>query len=181
MNLPIDEAYLDRIATMVLQFRGQKVMLDRDLAALYGLETKRLKEAVRRNRSRFPTDFMFELNQSEQESLRSQFASSKTKRGGERYANMAFTEHGILMLSSVLNSKKAIELNISIVRVFIQMRKTFAEKNTIQDQLEVLQKKTENNSQNIELLFHYLDELESPAPKQQTRKKIGFKIKGKST
>ena len=112
---------LQFIQSKIYEIRGQKVMLDRDLAELYGIETKRLKEAVRRNLRRFPVDFMFELNRKEFEFLRSQIASSNV-RGGLRYMPFAFTEQGVAMLSSVLNSDVAIEVNISIMRAFVAVR-----------------------------------------------------------
>ena len=112
---------LQFIQSKIYEIRGQKVMLDRDLAELYGIETKRLKEAVRRNLRRFPVDFMFELNRKEFEFLRSQIASSHG-RGGLRYMPFAFTEQGVAMLSSVLNSDVAIEVNISIMRAFVAVR-----------------------------------------------------------
>ena len=112
---------LQVIQNKIYEVRGQKVMLDFDLAELYGSETKRLKEAVRRNLKRFPSDFMFELTKEEFESLRSQIASSNG-RGGLRYMPFAFTEQGVAMLSSVLNSDVAIEVNISIMRAFVAVR-----------------------------------------------------------
>ncbi|WP_195348484.1 ORF6N domain-containing protein [Bacteroides nordii] len=112
---------LQFIQSKIYEIRGQKVMLDRDLAELYGIETKRLKEAVRRNLRRFPVDFMFELNRKEFEFLRSQIAFSNG-RGGLRYMPFAFTEQGVAMLSSVLNSDVAIEVNISIMRAFVAVR-----------------------------------------------------------
>lgn len=112
---------LQFIQSKIYEIRGQKVMLDRDLAELYGIETKRLKEAVRRNLRRFPVDFMFELNRKEFEFLRSQIASSNGQ-GGLRYMPFAFTEQGVAMLSSVLNSDVAIEVNISIMRAFVAVR-----------------------------------------------------------
>src|SRR5688572_22713706 len=98
--------------------RGQRVMIDRDLAQLYGVETKRLKEQVRRNQARFPKDFMFEMTIPEMENWRSQFATSKSERQGLRHLPYCFTEHGVLMLSSVLNSEQAINVNIQIMRLF---------------------------------------------------------------
>ena len=105
---------VENITSLIYQTRGYKVMLDKDLAELYGVETKRLKEQVRRNIERFPEDFMFELSKDEHENLMSQFATSSW--GGTRYAPMAFTEHGVLMLSSVLKSDKAIQVNIYPVK-----------------------------------------------------------------
>ena len=109
----------ETISNNIYYIRNQKVMLDRDLAKLYGIETKRLKGQVKRNISRFPEDFMFELTELEYDSLRSQIATLKKGRGQhQKYLPMAFTEHGILMLSSVLNSDKAIQTNIQIMRIF---------------------------------------------------------------
>ncbi len=113
-----DEALLNKI----YEFRGQKVMLDSDLADLYGATTKRLNEQVRRNVARFPEDFMFQLTEEEWGSLRSQIATSKIGRGGRTYLPNVFTEHGVLMLSSVLNSEQAIQVNIQIMRIFAKIR-----------------------------------------------------------
>ncbi|MCD7923764.1 MAG: ORF6N domain-containing protein [Bacteroides sp.] len=117
---------LQAIQNKIYEIRGLQVMLDFDLAALYGSETKRLKEAVRRNIRRFPEDFMFELTKAEYEVLRTQFATSN-KRGGTRYMPFAFTEQGVAMLSSVLNSEVAIEVNISIMRAFVSVRRYLSE------------------------------------------------------
>ena len=114
---------VERIERAIYLIRGQKVMLDRDLAVLYGVETKRLKEQVRRNADRFPDDFMFLLDPQEFTTLRSQFATSKFEaRGGTQYRPMAFTEQGVAMLSTVLNSKRAIDVNIAIMRTFVKLR-----------------------------------------------------------
>ena len=115
-----DEVIMNKIH----MFRETKVMLDRDLADLYEIETKQLKRAVRRNISRFPDDFMFELSPDEFNNLRSQFGTSSW--GGARYVPMAFTEHGVIMLASVLNSERAIQVNIQIVRIFTRMREILA-------------------------------------------------------
>jgi len=114
---------LQIIKSKIYEIRGQKVMLDFDLAKLYGTETKRLKEAVRRNIKRFPLDFMFEITKEELKTLRTQFSTSNI-RGGIRYSPFAFTEQGVAMLSSVLNSEVAIEVNISIIRAFVAIRQT---------------------------------------------------------
>lgn len=116
----------ERIERSILLLRGHKVMLDADLAVLYGVSTKRLNEQVRRNRSRFPDDFMFQLTAEEVRSLRSQFATSKPGRGGRRYAPLVFTEQGIAMLSTVLNSERAIQVNIEIMRAFVRLREMIA-------------------------------------------------------
>ena len=117
--------------------RGKKVLLDKDLAELYGVETKQLKRAVRRNLTRFPEDFMFELNTNEFNDLRSQFGTSSW--GGSRYLPMAFTEHGVLMLASVLNSDRAISVNIQIVRIFTRMREMLASHAEILHRLEKIE------------------------------------------
>lgn len=131
---------LQVIQNKIYEVRGQKVMLDFDLADLYGSETKRLKEAVRRNLKRFPSDFMFELTKEEFESLRSQIASSN-KRGGTRYMPFAFTEQGVAMLSSVLNSESAIEINISIMRAFVTVRQYLSSLNSTTKEIEELKQR----------------------------------------
>jgi hypothetical protein len=159
--------------SLIWQYRGQRVMLDFDLAILYGVETKRLKERVRRNINRFPKDFMFELNEEEFDSLRTQIATSK--RGGTRYAPMAFTEQGVAMLSSVLNSEKAIQVNIEIMRAFAKYRGLLKETDDIRTEIKTLDEK-------INKAFRYLlkkiDALHQSKNEEQTRKKIGYKIKG---
>ena len=131
---------LQVIQNKIYEIRGQKVMLDFDLAELYGSETKRLKEAVRRNLKRFPCDFMFELTKEEFTSLRSQIASSN-KRGGMRYMPFAFTEQGVAMLSSVLNSESAIEINISIIRAFVTVRQYLSSINSTVKEIEELKRR----------------------------------------
>lgn len=128
------------IVSKIYLLRGKKVMLDADLAMLYGVETKRLKEQVRRNLERFPEDFMFELSENEFNSLRSQFATSNDSRGGTRYMPMVFTEHGVLMLSSVLNSKQAITVNIQIMRIFSRFREILVTNQEIMERLERMEK-----------------------------------------
>ena len=131
---------LQVIQNKIYEIRGQKVMLDFDLAELYGSDTKRLKEAVRRNLKRFPCDFMFELTKEEFTSLRSQIASSN-KRGGMRYMPFAFTEQGVAMLSSVLNSESAIEINISIMRAFVTVRQYLSSINSTVKEIEELKRR----------------------------------------
>jgi hypothetical protein len=160
--------------------RGQKVMLDRDLAKIYVVETKRLKEAVKRNIKRFPEDFMFELTKTEFENWTTQFASSNySDKMGLRYAPFAFTEQGVAMLSSVLNSEKAIAVNIQIMRIFTHIRQKLIDNIELRLAIEELKKKTDNNTKNIELVFQYLDELLEKKEKPKPEKQIGFKIKGK--
>nr|WP_315141246.1 ORF6N domain-containing protein [uncultured Flavobacterium sp.] len=142
----------ETIANKIYFIRNQKVMLDRDLAILYGIETKRLKEQVKRNISRFPEDFMFELTKSEFENWRSQFATSNSDKMGLRYLPMAFTEHGVLMLSSVLKSDKAIQVNIQIMRIFTKVRQMLLDTTDLKIDILQIKKKLENHDKNIELV-----------------------------
>lgn len=148
-------------------------MLDVDLAELYQVETKRLNEQVKRNVDRFPEDFMFQLTDKEWESLRSQFATSKRGRGGRRYAPLAFTEHGILMLSSVLNSERAIQVNIQIMRIYTKLKGMLMDHKDILLKLEKLEQKASKHDANFSVVFTYLKELLNP--KSEPLRKIGFK------
>src|SRR6185295_5684066 len=121
----------EQIERQILLFRGQKVLLHVHLAALYGVTTKRLNEQVRRNRARFPNDFMFQLTLDEVQALRSQIATSKVGRGGRRYPPYVFTEQGVAMLSTVLNSERAIQVNIEIMRPFVRLRQLLASNNQL--------------------------------------------------
>jgi len=165
----------ERIMDKIFLIRGQKVMLDRDLAELYGLDTKVLKQQVRRNLNRFPDDFMFELTKEEFENWRSQFVTSNSDRMGLRYSPMVFTEHGVLMLSSVLNSKKAIAVNIQIMRIFTRMRQMLTDTLSLKLEIEEIRKKVQNQDKNTELVFSYLDELITKQEVQPERKRIGYK------
>lgn len=163
------------IASKIYLIRDKKVMLDRDLADLYGVETKRLKESVRRNIDRFPRDFMFELTKEEFSNWRTQFATSNADKMGLRVLPFAFTEHGVLMLASVLKSEKAIQVNIQIVRIFTKIREALTDNLSIKLELEKIRKKLENQDKNIELVFSYLDELIERKENRQSMKPIGFK------
>ena len=170
---PPDAAITGRIHLI----RGQKVMLDRDLAELYGVETKHLKRQVRRNLARFPEDFMFELTAAEWASLRYHFGTSNeeilSERGGSRILPMAFTEQGVAMLSSVLNSEQAILVNIHIIRVFSRMREVLLSHREILQKLEQLEGRLTGHDEEIQAIFDHLTELVSPT--EQARKPIGFK------
>ncbi|AOW08696.1 ORF6N domain-containing protein [Flavobacterium gilvum] len=164
------------ISNKIYFIRNQKVMLDIDLAILYGIETRVLKQAVKRNFSRFPADFMFELSKIEYDSLRSQFVILKNGRGQhQKYLPSAFTEHGVLMLSSVLKSDKAIQTNIQIMRIFTKVRQMLLDNTEIKIDILQIQKKLENHDKNIELVFSYLDELSDKKENEQPRTKIGYK------
>ena len=164
----------ETITNTIYYIRNQKVMLDRDLATLYGIETRVLKQAVRRNISRFPNDFMFELSKEEFQNWRSQFVMSNSDKMGLRYVPMAFTEHGILMLSSVLNSEKAIQMNIQIMHIFTKVRQMLVDTTEMKLDIVQIQKKLENQGKNIELVFSYLDEL-TEKKEEKPRTKIGYK------
>jgi hypothetical protein len=164
-----DEEVLNKIHIL----RGKKVMLDSDLSELYGVETKLLKRSVNRNIDRFPIDFMFELTQEEYNSLRSQIGT--LKRGEHaKYLPYVFTEQGVAMLSSVLNSEIAIKVNIQIIRIFSRMRELLLTHKEILLKLEQLEKKLTNHDEEIEVIFDTLKELISPPTKE--RKKIGYKL-----
>lgn len=167
----IDEVVMNKIYII----RGQKVMLDRDLAGLYQTETKVLKQSVKRNIDRFPEDFMFELTEIELNNWRSQFVTSSADKLGLRHAPFAFTEQGVAMLSSVLNSQKAIQVNIQIIRIFTRMRQILMDNTEIRLAIEKLEKKTDNNTKNIEVVFQYMDELIDKKEKKP-RKQIGYQL-----
>jgi hypothetical protein len=160
------------VVNKIYEVRGLKVMLDSDLAELYGVETKRLNEQVGRNPDRFPEDFMFQLTDEEWLNLKSQIATSKKGRGGRTYLPNVFTEHGVLMLSSVLNSKQAIQVNIQIVRVFSRIRQFIIDSGELKLEIEEIKQKVSNQDKNIELVFTYLDKLIDK--KIGPRKRIGY-------
>lgn len=161
------------VISKIYHLRGQNVMVDSDLAELYEIETRVLNQQVKRNEGRFPEDFMFQLTPSEWEALKSQNASSSW--GGRRKLPYVFTEHGVLMLSSVLNSKKAIAVNIEIMRIFTKMREMLTDNLSVKLDIEQIKKKLENHSKNIELVFNYLDELIEKQENPKPRKQIGYK------
>jgi len=158
-QLPIP---VERIEKAIFLIRGHKVMLDADLAELYGVTTKRLNEQVRRNLSRFPADFMFQLDAREASALRSQFATSKKGRGGRRYLPYVFTEQGVAMLSSVLNSERAIEVNIAIMRVFVRLREMMATHKELAFKLIELEERLEGHDEQIQNIFEAIRQLMMP-------------------
>ena len=161
----------EKIVNKIYLIRGMKVMLDFELSELYKTETKQLKRQVRRNIERFPDDFMFELTTEEFSDLRSQFGTSSW--GGSRYTPMAFTEQGVAMLSSVLNSSTAIKVNIQIIRVFTRMKEMLLTNKDILLKLEQLENKVSQHDENIQMIFEALKQLLNPP--QEPRKRIGFK------
>jgi len=169
-NIALSEEIL---VSKIYVIRGQKVMIDRDLAELYGVETKVLKQAVKRNIDRFPPDFMFEMTKDELQNWRSQFVTSNSDKMGLRYSPFCFTEQGVTMLACTLNSKRAIDINIQIVRVFTKIREALSDNLLIKLDVEELKKKVNNQDKNIELVFSYLDELMEKQNKK-TRNPIGY-------
>jgi hypothetical protein len=161
------------VVSKIYLIRNQKVMLDDDLAELYQVETRRLNEQVKRNMDRFPEDFMFQLTEVEWQNLKSQNATSSW--GGRRKTPYAFTEHGVLMLSSVLNSNRAIQVNIQIMRIYAKLREMLMTNKDILLKLEKLERRVMNHDQDIKVVFDYLKELLNP--KAEPMRKIGFKHK----
>jgi ORF6N domain len=156
--------------------RGCKVILDSDLAALYEVPTKRLNEAVRRNLGRFPADFMFQLTAEELETLRSQIATSSSSHGGRRFQPYAFTEHGVAMLSSVLTSKRAVALNILIIRAFVRLREYLSTHQDLARKLEDVERTQQEHGAHIQQIYDCIDRLlEPPEP---SKRRIGFAATG---
>ncbi len=165
-------ATVDTVAGRIHLVRGQKVMLDADLAILYGVATKRFNEQVRRNLARFPGDFMFQLTSEEDSALRSQIATSKTGRGGRRYLSYAFTEHGAIMAATILNSPRATEMSVFIVRAFVKMREALATHRAVAQKLDELERKVSSHDKAIAGVIDAIRQLMTPpvAPKRP----IGF-------
>lgn len=168
---------IEVIERKILLIRGKKVMLDSDLAELYGVETFNLNKAVKRNIDRFPEDFMFQLTKEEADSLRFQIGMSKTKgRGGRRYLPHAFTEQGVAMLSSVLNSERAVHVNIAVMRAFVKLREILSINKELAHKLAQLERKIEKHDEEIKLIFDAIRQL--MAPSEPKHRRIGF-LRGK--
>ncbi len=161
----------EKVLQLIHRVRQQKVMLDSDLAEMYGVETKRLNEQVKRNIDRFPDDFMFQLSVEEWENLKSQIATSRW--GGRRTPPYVFTEQGVAMLSSVLNSPQAIQVNISIMRIFVKIREWTLNYSELQEKIQALQDAESNQNQHINHIYQMIEELLKPSLGE--RKAIGFK------
>src|SRR5579859_4103408 len=168
---------LELIERRIYVIRGQKVMLDADLAELYQAPTKNLNLAVRRNTERFPEDFMFQLTAEEAESLRLQSATSKLGRGGRRYLPYAFTEHGVAMLSSVLNSQRAVQMSILIIRALVKLRELLASHRNLAARVEKLEASHNRHASVINLLAEEIEDLKRP-PAEPARRRIGFRLAG---
>jgi len=164
-----DELVMNKIYLI----RNQKVMLDSDLAELYLVETKVLNQQVKRNLKRFPDDFMFQLSEQEFTNLKSQFVTSSW--GGKRKLPFVFTEQGVAMLSGILNSDRAIAVNIQIIRVFTKIRQMLSDNTDLRLEIEKIKNKLDNHDKNMEIVFRYLDELIEKNETPKERNKIGFK------
>ena len=166
---------LEHVVSRIFLVRGQKVMLDADLAELYGVTTKRLNEQVKRNIDRFPPDFMFQLNAREHGSLRSQFATSKEQsgRGGRRYMPYVFTEHGAIMAASVLDSERAVQVSVFVVRAFVQLREMLSSNKELARKLNELERKLTTHDRAITELIEAIRQLMVP-PEPKKKRPIGF-------
>jgi hypothetical protein len=165
----------ERIERAILLFRGHKVMLDKDLAELYGVPTKVLNQAVKRNALRFPDDFMFQLSDKEFENWRSQIVTSNSAaKMGLRRRPYAFTEQGVAMLSSVLNSDRAVEVNIAIMRAFVKLREILATHKDLARKLDDVERKLGQHDEHFRIVFEAIRQLMLPPPTPETKKKIGF-------
>src|SRR3954453_21127980 len=175
---PLEMATAPAVEKRIFVIRGRQVMLDEDLADLYGVETKRLVEQVKRNPDRFPGDFMFQLDNEEATALRSQIATSNIGRGGRRYAPYVFTEQGVAMLSSVLRSKTAIAVNIEIMRAFVELRRVAGSHAALQERLEGLERemtaRLDQHDEQLEQVFKALHQL--IAPLEKPKRRVGFRI-----
>ena len=173
---------LERVARCIFQLRGRRVILDADLAELYGVTTKRLNEAVKRNQERFPDDFVFKIELQEVAILRSQIATSrydgKPTHGGVRYRPFVFTEHGAIMAAALLNSPRAVQMSLFVVRAFVQMREALAGHQELAQKLAELERKlTERLDGHERTLLYLLDEMKLlVAPPEPPRKRIGFGV-----
>jgi len=162
------------VESRILILRHQKVILDTDLAELYGVPVKRLNEQVKRNRQRFPADFMFQLSPKEAEDLRSQSATSKPQRGGRRYLPYAFTEHGAIMAATVLNSERAVEMSVFVVRAFVRLREMLSTNRELAAKLAELEGRLDTQDASIQNLFEAIKEL--MIPEEPSRRRIGFEL-----
>lgn len=172
--MPKTKDLVVRVESRILALRGQKVILDSDLAELYGVPVRQLNQAVKRNRERFPADFMFQATAKEHETLRSQIVISNEGRGGRRYPPHAFTEHGAIMAATVLNSPKAVEMSVFVVRAFVRLREMVATNQQLAAKIEELERKLESQDTAIQEVLEAIKEL--MAPEVASRKQIGFRL-----
>jgi cell division septum initiation protein DivIVA len=166
------------VESRIFVLRQQKVILDRDLAELYGVPVKRLNEQVKRNRDRFPDDFMFQLSKVEEADLQSQ-STAKSGRGGRRYAPYAFTEHGAIMAATVLNSERAVEMSVFVVRAFVRLREMMSANHQLASKIDELEQRLDTHDASIQELIEAIRELMTPEP--ATGRRIGFELPGKKS
>jgi len=162
----------------ILILRGARVILDSELAELYGVQVKRLNEQVKRNAERFPRDFMFQISPSEQENLRSQFATSRSNHGGRRRPPYAFTEHGAIMAATVLSTKRAIEMSVFVVRAFVRLRDMLATNGKVSGKLVELERRLKGHDASIQTIIDAIRELMAPPPRK--RGQIGFRVSARA-
>lgn len=158
----------------ILILRGARVLLDSELAELYGVQVKRLNEQVKRNAERFPHDFMFQLSPGEDKNLRSQFATSRSSHGGRRHLPYAFTEHGAIMAATVLSTKRAIEMSVFVVRAFVRLRDMLATNKKVAGKLVELEHRLKGHDASIQAIIEAIHELMAPEPRK--RRRIGFRV-----
>jgi ORF6N domain len=167
------------VESRILVLRQQKVILDRDLAELYGVPVKRLNEQVKRNQERFPDDFLFQLTTEEEQGLRSQIATSKPGRGGRRYSPYAFTEHGAIMAATVLNSERAVEMSVFVVRAFVRLREMLSTNQQLAGKIDELEQRLDTHDASIQELIEAIRELMAPEP--ASGRQIGFALPEKKS
>ena len=171
---------IEAITEIIYSIRGKRVMLDRDLAELYGVETRRLNEQVKRNIKRFPEDFMFQLSKDEFENWKSQIAISNSIKMGLRRMPFAFTEQGVAMLSSVLNSERAIEVNIQIMRAFVSLKRMLIENEALKFAIEGLERRVSKNERNIEIAIKTIQGILNPPVLPKPKRRMGFGLPEKN-
>ena len=169
---------LKPVEPRILIVRSMRVILDSELAELYGVQVKRLNEQVKRNAARFPHDFMFQLSSSEDKNLRSQFATSKSGRGGRRHLPYAFTEHGAIMAATVLSTKRAIEMSVFVVRAFVRLRDMLATNAKVASKLVELESRLKGHEASIHAIIDAIHELMAPEPRK--RRPIGFRASARA-
>ena len=162
----------------ILVLRGMRVILDSELAELYGVQVKRMNEQVKRNAARFPPDFMFQLSPGEDKNLRSQFATSSSSHGGRRHLPYAFTEHGAIMAATVLSTKRAIEMSVFVVRAFVRLRDMLATNGKVASKLAELERRLKGHDAEIHAIIDAINELMAPEPRK--RRQIGFRPPAKA-
>ena len=165
---------LKPVEPRILVLRGMRIILDSELAELYGVQVKRLNEQVKRNAERFPNDFMFQLSPREDKNLRSQFATSSSGHGGRRHLPFAFTEHGAIMAAAVLSTKRAIEMSVFVVRAFVRLRDMLATNGKVAGKLAELEHRLKGHDDSIQAIIDAIHELMAPEPRK--RRQIGFRV-----